>query len=114
MKKAKHPAITPLPATFAPLLDRNLKRLFARSACKGQGWLFDLGHSDEPADYATKRHKAAARLCTRCPARTACKKVADTLEPEEREGVWAGLVYDGDNRYPPGCKTMPKEELGND
>lgn len=62
------------------------------AACIGRWSLFDPQHDHEPAADTTRRHLAAARICTTtCPVLAACHRWAATLPATHRPaGVLAG------------------------
>ncbi|MCQ4120443.1 WhiB family transcriptional regulator [Rhodococcus tibetensis] len=61
------------------------------AACVGRHELFDDRHENEQESDRAARHAAAARICARCPVRTACRDVA-AEHSRHIEGVWAGQL----------------------
>lgn len=60
--------------------------------CKGRGTLFDDRVGDETAEQRQERHATAKLFCRHCKVRAACATVAAELKPEDRQGIWAGVL----------------------
>lgn len=56
--------------------------------CKGLSKLFFPAHNEAGAN----REAKALAICARCPHRTPCKEIADTM-PSEPRGIFGGVIY---------------------
>lgn len=79
-----------IPKVFADLLT---VPALDGAACTGHGDLFDESLPHEPTDETTARHYEAATLCRTCPVFTSCAELATNLEPRDRSGIYAGVLY---------------------
>lgn len=61
------------------------------AACAGRDPLFDAEIHNETADDRKYRLARATAICGQCPATSACRDIADQLDPPPA-GVWAGEV----------------------
>ena len=59
--------------------------------CKGLSKLFFPAHNERPEAGVIREAKALA-ICARCPHRTPCKEIADTM-PSEPRGIFGGVIY---------------------
>ena len=59
--------------------------------CKGLSKLFFPAHKERPKAGVIREAKALA-ICARCPHRTPCKEIADTM-PSEPRGIFGGVIY---------------------
>lgn len=78
-----------VPAIVAELLDG---LALDGAACTGSA-LFDEAAVGQPAEETRARHRRAAALCSTCPVIESCRALAADLEPRDRSGVYAGVLY---------------------
>ncbi|HEY2205133.1 MAG TPA: WhiB family transcriptional regulator [Pseudonocardia sp.] len=62
------------------------------ASCVGMAEQFDDLVSGEHHTHRAARHRAAVRICHRCPAFDACEQLAATVPARELSGIWAGRV----------------------
>lgn len=72
------------------------------AACIGRAPLFDVDVHGESPDVRAARHAAARRICTTCPARNDCARIARHIPPAHRQGIYAARLY--------GPRAAPEEQ----
>ncbi|MBD8057230.1 WhiB family transcriptional regulator [Rhodococcus ruber] len=88
----------PSPPTLTALVDPRL----TGAACGGRAPLFDDELSGETTENRSVRLAAAARICSGCPVRSACRTAA--REQDHPTGMWAGKL-----RNPAGTPGRPRK-----